>query len=88
MRKNDYLTEEKRIKRKPGCSLYKETAVKRYVSGAMTSLEMERFESHSENCNDCLQLLYQSDVAREKSRNEEFICRTLTLLDKRDEQGS
>ena len=60
------------------CSLYGERDFNRYIDDAMTPLEMERFEAHSENCDDCLRTLQRID---EEKKNAEFIGRTLKLID-------
>jgi hypothetical protein len=67
-----------------GCSHYDEHDFTRYVSGAMTSLEVERLEANTEDCDECLKILYHCHVEKEKRKNEEFTKRTMTLLDKLD----
>lgn len=67
-----------------GCSHYDEHDFTRYVSGAMTNLEVERLEAHAEDCDECLKILYRCHVEKEKRKNEAFTRRTMDLLENLD----
>lgn len=84
MKKTIHTSKEKIKQSGLGCSLYGERDFNRYLDGAMTEREIERLEAHSEACDDCLKTLYRCQVAKEKSKDEEFVKRTLDLLDRLD----
>jgi len=63
------------------CSLYGELDCNRFIDGAMTPLEIERFDAHAENCNECLRLLRHCNELR---MNAEGVRRAMDVVNKID----
>lgn len=84
MKKTLHTIKEKTKQGGATCSLYDERDFNRYLSEAMTEMEIERIEAHAEGCDTCLRTLYRCQVAKEKEKDREFVKSCLDMLGKID----
>jgi hypothetical protein len=72
------------------CGIYEESDFRRYLAGAMSEREIERFKSHCTSCDECLSILSQSSRSnfneQDQRENAILLEKTMNLLNKIDRE--